>query len=391
MRAPQKFQRLFKKASTGKIVQWDIVVRDPMSDQSVGEIETTWGEVGGSLQSTTDLVKTGKNLGKKNATNPFTQALADAKGKWEKQKKKGYVEKYADAEKGKVDKTVITGGISPMLAHKYSEHGHKIVWPAWAQPKLDGHRCIGIVENGKASLWSRTRKPITGVPHIEDALLRMGPSAGGRMVVDGELYNHDYKDRFEELTSFIRQVTPKPGHEVVQYHLYDYLESDQHGQTTPFSERTRLLEADITGRAPNDGRIHYVETVRVEDEDELMVSFEDFLKQGYEGAIVRNAGGLYVNKRSYDLLKVKEFEDAEFRIVGVEEGRGKLAGHAIFVCQGKGGEFRAKMKGPQADLKKYFEQADEYVGQQLTVKYQGLTKSDVPRFPVAWRIRKDAA
>ena len=108
--------------------------------------------------------------------------------------------------------------------------------------------------------------------------------------------------------------------------------------------------------------------------------------------MARNTKGHYlVNGRSYDLLKIKEFIDEEFPVIGVEEGRGKLLGHAIFVCKTKDGvEFRAKLKGKQEDLKKYFERPDLAINRQLTVKHQGYTNSNrVPRFPVAMRFRED--
>jgi len=134
-----------------------------------------------------------------------------------------------------------------------------------------------------------------------------------------------------------------------------------------------------------------VSTILVDDEDELMVEFNRYLEAGYEGAIARNVDGEYVYKRSYDLLKIKEFLDSEFQVVGVEEGRGKLAGHAIFVCQMQDGQqFRAKLKGEQGLLKQYFDRPDTAIGRMLTVKYQGLTnKNGVPRFPVAMRFRED--
>lgn len=127
------------------------------------------------------------------------------------------------------------------------------------------------------------------------------------------------------------------------------------------------------------------------NEDEMMLAFEKFLEQGYEGLMVRNMKARYVNKRSYDLQKVKEFQDSEFTVTGVEEGRGKLAGHAIFVCKTSSGvEFRAKMKGETSALKKYFEHPELALGKQLTVKYQGVTnKSGVPRFPVGIRFKED--
>jgi DNA ligase-1 len=79
--------------------------------------------------------------------------------------------------------------------------------------------------------------------------------------------------------------------------------------------------------------------------------------------------------------------DDEFEIVGIEEGRGKLAGHAIFVCRTKEGqEFKAKMKGDTAKLKAYFNNHSLWQGKFLTVQYQNISQYGVPRFPVGLRI-----
>jgi DNA ligase-1 len=118
--------------------------------------------------------------------------------------------------------------------------------------------------------------------------------------------------------------------------------------------------------------------------------FSVFMEQNYEGAMVRNALGTYKNKRSYDLQKVKEFDDAEFQIVDVEEGRGSMKGHAIFVCQAPNGEtFNCKMKGDLDNLATIWESKDDYIGNQLTVQYQGLSQYGIPRFPVGVRVRED--
>ena len=81
----------------------------------------------------------------------------------------------------------------------------------------------------------------------------------------------------------------------------------------------------------------------------------------------------------------------EFKIVGVKEGKGKLAGKAIFTCRTDAGtEFDVKMKGAIADLAKYFDDPSLAIGKQLTVQYQNMTdKSGVPRFPVGLRLRED--
>jgi len=365
------FPTLYKKTSTGAIQLWKIQVDN-------NTITTTYGQVDGAMQTASDTIREGKNIGKSNETTPQSQAQLEAAAMWDKKRKKHYVENIEHAKKSIVDTTVIAGGILPMLAQSYSKHSAKIQFPAAVQPKLDGHRCIAMVDDGEVTLWTRTQKPITGVPHINAALEDLNLPDG--TVLDGELYNHDYRNRFEELTSFIRNPNPKDGHEVVEFHVYD------HPEELGFSYRwAKLTEFKLaTPIVP-------VETKFVEDAEQLTEEFRNFLNEGYEGLMVRNLNGSYLNKRSYDLQKVKEFEDAEYKIVDIEEGRGRLAGKGIFVCETTTGErFNCKMMGDLDNLTEYWEHPERYLGQQLTVQFQGLTNaSGVPRFPVGVRIRED--
>jgi ATP-dependent DNA ligase len=375
-----KLPTLYKKTATGADQSWTIG-----TDGSV--IVTQWGQLGGAIQETRDEVKVGKNIGRANATTAIQQAEAEAQSQWEKKLKKGYVQNLSDAKAGKTD-SIIEGGIFPMLAHRFDEQGHKLNYPCYIQPKLDGHRCIAMIDaNGKCTLWSRTRKPITSMTHIVEAIEKLGIHS---TIFDGELYNHEYRDRFEELTSFIRDTKFKPGAEDVQYHIYDLPSAWTFRQRWEFFW-THFKLTKFDNRPDRRVVLRPVQTQLVSDEDELMIEFHRYLGEGYEGAIARNADGMYVNKRSYDLLKMKEFMDGEFLVIGVEGGRGKLAGHGIFVCRAQNGnEFRAKLVGNQDKLKQYFDNPALAVGRQLTVKYFGLTnKSQVPRFPVAWRFRDD--
>ena len=373
------FPRLFKKTSTDALQYWEI--RTYNAPNNGGYIETEYGQVNTeSPQTTLDLVSKGKNIGKKNETTALQQAEAEAKAKWEKQKKKGYVESPTDALAGEVD-VLIEGGIVPMLAHKFAEQGHKIKYPAYVQPKLDGIRCIAILKNGKCTLWSRTRKPINSMPHIVKFI---ESNFSGNITFDGELYNHKYKTNFEKIVSLVRQEEPGDGHDIVQYHIYDFVSEDT------FEDRTRQLDSMLFNSTKINGPLVEVQTCLVKSEDEVNDWFNAFKVQGYEGAIVRNAAGLYVNKRSYDLLKVKGFDDGEFDIIGVEEGRGKLQGHAgAFLCRMSDGKtFLAKMSGDTDRLKDYFTNHKLWEGKRLTVQYQGLTgKEGVPRFPVGIAIR----
>ena len=131
-------------------------------------------------------------------------------------------------------------------------------------------------------------------------------------------------------------------------------------------------------------------SVVLDSEEHAKEEYNNYLKLGYEGMMIRNTESLYQEKRSYDLQKFKPFEDDEFPIVGIEEGRGKLRGHvAAFVCEGKDGNtFKAKLDGNTSFLKECFNNSGLWEGKKLTVRYQGLTtKSGVPRFPVGKSIR----
>jgi DNA ligase-1 len=367
-----KLPILYKQTSTGAIQQWGI-------STNANAIITEYGQVDGKKQIAEDIIKVGKNIGKSNATGPIEQAEIEAQAQWEGKIKKGYVENMARAIKNETD---VAGGWLPMLAHKFSEQGHKIKYPAYCQPKLDGFR---NVSDENFDFWSRTRKPVHSIDHIGNALKEHFKGCPWFPRLDGELYNHDYHNKFEELSHFIKQPKTIAGSEIIQYHIYDMWHPDE---TMTFEQRYNWLKGSIPAKHPY---LKLVETIKVKDEDELMLAFEHYKELGYEGAIVRNADSLYEHKRSYSLLKIKEFDDSEFNIIGVTEGRGKLQGSAIFVCKTEeGNTFEVKLKGPLSELKKFWDDKSTWIGKKLMVQYQGFTtKNKVPRFPVGVRIREE--
>ena len=368
------FPTLYKKTSTGATQMWSIGV-------DANTIIVNFGQVDGKIQRTEEVIKDGKNIGRANATTPAEQALAEATAKWEGKIKKGYVEDVSRAEAGEKD---IDGGYDCMLAHKFADHGHKIKYPAYIQPKLNGHRCLATIKDGVATLWSRTRKPITSCPHIVEELQQAYPT--GYHEVDGELYNHLYKDNFEELASLIRQEVPAEKCTEVFYYVYDKPSNKK------FSDRIELLRNELNSFVPQ--YIHFTRTFLVKDEEEMMNTFELFLREGYEGAMARNTEGEYQGKRSYNLQKIKEFQDAEFKIVGIEEGRGGYAGCGIFICHSptapKGDDtFSVKMRGPKERLMEFLKDETLWKGKELVVKYQYISKYGIPIFPVGERFKED--
>lgn len=363
---------LYKLTATGAIQQWSIGVDDNV-------IIVNYGQKGGKIARTEETIAKGKNIGRANETTPAQQALAEATARWEGKVKKGYVEALKRAKKGEKD---IEGGYDCLLAHKYSDHGHKIVFPAYVQPKLNGHRCLAVIKDGEATLWSRTRKPITSCPHIVEELQLLYPD--GYHEVDGELYNHECRDRFEDLASLIRQTEPAENHTDLQYHIYDRPGSES------FANRTAMLLLEFRSHQEDESDFEYLKLVHtrlVDDEESLIDCFEHFrLDLGYEGAMVRNAHGKYIGRRSYDLQKIKEFQDDDYPIVRIKEGRGTYAGCGLFICvTPEGKEFEAKMRGPKDQLREFLNHPKLWQGKSLVVKYQYISKYGIPIFPVGER------
>lgn len=368
---------LYKADSSGALRTWAIRTEG-------NKIITEHGQIGGAIQATEDIIKVGKNIGKKNETTPEQQAEAEALSKWEKQKaKKGYVEDKTRAAAEESD----TQGEECMLAHTYGtlengvfvpDQNHKIQFPAAVQPKFDGHRCR---TKPAKTLWSRGHKPIEQMPHVVAAITKRFPLMAPKL--DGELYNHELKEDFEKLSSILRQQkSVHPEHELIEYHIYDV---DEPG--LDFAQRHELLQDMLAG----DPVLKAVETRIVNSHEEVIAAYEDFVSRGYEGLIIRNLHGKYEGKRSYNLQKLKGFRDGEFKIIGIKEGKGKLMGHAAtFTClTDEGKEFDVKLEGPTENLKRHFEDHSLWQGKFMTVRYIGWTKKKVPKTATGLRIRED--
>lgn len=361
------YKTLYKQTSKGKVQQWTISVKKNV-------VTTVYGLMGGKLQTTSDIVKEGKNLGRSNATTPETQAQAEAQQSYDAKLKEGYVPdpQLAASTKNTLD------AVEPMLAHPIENKEKYVVFPALAQPKLDGLRCCAIMTNGKVKLFSRTQKEYKTMPHIVAELEKVF-AAYGDITLDGELYNHRFKKNFNKITELIKRDDVHKDHKLVEYHIYDVMADGG------YLERAALLEVELAKRS----YLQPVETITINSREALEEYQADCVSRGYEGCMYRNPSAPYEHKRSSGLLKVKSFKDEEFKIVDVEEGSGKLMGRVgAFYCELPNGKtFKAKPMGTLEYVKELWEKKEDCIGKMATVKYQNLTPDGIPRFPVLKCIR----
>jgi DNA ligase-1 len=362
-----KLPMLFARTNTGAIQTWTIEVDG-------NKYRTHYGQVDGAIQTTEWTVCEGKNTGKKNATSAEDRATRVAKATWKKKKESGYFDNVKD-----IDDISFT---EPMLAKNYDDYKDDLKYPVYSQPKLDGIRCI-VKKDG---MWSRNGKPIVSAPHVlvalEDFFIKF-PDA----ILDGELYADKFANDFNAICSLVKKTKPTPedlteSAKNIQYWVYDWIVSKT------FSDRND----DITTYLTNNHVVRRVPTHLVDTITHLNELYEKYVDEGYEGQMVRT-DGVYENKRSKHLLKRKEFQDSEFKILDIVEGVGNksgMAGYMVFKNH-KGIEFHSNIKGTREYLKELLKNKNKLIGKSATVKYFNLTPDDeIPRFPYVTSIDRES-
>lgn len=384
----QTYPTLYQRDALGKIREWRV-------------------ERDGSRYRTVAGLQDGKQV-----VSEWKQAVSKGIGKAQKTPEEQAISEIVSIYKGKTDRTYherIEDVDNPimfevMLAEKYhidkkkkEKLGPNAEWKQFqkriakdypendlmfAQPKLDGMRAV---TDAVVKMMSRGGKPVLGVPHILEILesfFEQFPDA----MLDGELYNHDYKDDFNKIISRIKKNPNLAGRSeqerdeiiarskaVIQYHIYDMPSHDG-----TYLERYEWLQKNL----PNSPFIKLIHNVPFTTEEELDQFYGLFMEDGYEGQMIR-LNTIYENDRVHALLKRKEFEDDEFPIAGINEGIGNWAGHAksIMIRLPNGKITKSGMRGNKKFAKELLENRDKY--KVVTVRYQNLTPDGVPRFPVA--------
>jgi DNA ligase-1 len=126
-----------------------------------------------------------------------------------------------------------------------------------------------------------------------------------------------------------------------------------------------------------------------ESREKLDHLYEDYLAAGQEGQMIRT-NEAYENKRSKTLLKRKTFDDAEFTILGMEEGTGNRAGTcgAMHFQNTAGKTFKSNVKGTWEFTEDLWLNRKKYMGRLATIRFFGYTPGDkIPRFPYVVGIR----
>ena len=250
-----------------------------------------------------------------------------------------------------------------LLAESYDAEKHDPTgW--WVSEKLDGVRAYWTGTEFLSRNGNRFDAPASLTSVLPNTPL------------DGELWIA--RKDFNRTSGIVRSSSTHPGWQEVKYVVFD-APAVAGGFEVRIAAAKKLL----------DGKSSRVEVLaQWQSGDGEMLKQELLLVEqlGGEGLMLRKPGSLYEPRRSFTLLKVKSFFDAEATVLGYEAGKGKhkdrmgalvclFPNGVKFTC-GTGFTDKERVAPPA-------------VGATVTVKYQELFAGGQPRFPTFVGVRYD--
>lgn len=236
----------------------------------------------------------------------------------------------------------------------------------WTSEKLDGVRGRW---DGRA-LWTRGGNRI-GAP---DWFVAGWP----QVAMDGELWIG--RGRFDEVSGIVRAYDSDDADwRRVRFMVFDLPDHGGRFEERLLRMRALLDEAGVDWLRP-------VTQERLGDAGALEARLRAVVAGGGEGLMLHHRHARYAVGRSDGLLKLKPHDDAEARVVGHTQGRGKYAGMlgALIVERPDGLRFR--LGSGLSDAQRASPPA---LGSHVTYRYNGLTANGVPRFARFLRLREE--
>lgn len=296
--------------------------------------------------------------------------------------------------------------------------------PWIGQYKIDGNRVIAWYKNDQLKLYSRTCQELKFKDHIRDQLIEIfnivnyfitGDQtrfADYPFGIDGEIFIPESKFHQDSHSVASRTVNKSERDEDQCFAWFDIVEYN-----TDFNTRSRLMKntedfirenvEDVNPRRKISGmdknslclggpftHIFPVPTTVITD----VVSGKEFYDQakdlGFEGVVLRRPSQRYPknkNTRHNDMIKMKPVEDAEFEVVGYEQGSGDRAGCIVWMLRNDLSDavFSSQQKGSVEFQRELYEKAESFVGRKITVIFTERSADNIPKQPRAKLFRPD--
>lgn len=273
----------------------------------------------------------------------------------------------------KVHKKLITE--FPYMRCSLMDKFKNIRFPAMIQIKADGTYRTFIKKGDSVQAFSRSGESYDH-PKVYSALLNLPDGAYIGELICNEVEGANSTEIRYKSNGLLNSLTPP---ENVTFYMWDYLtleEFENGSSKTPYKERfefvwrlTETLESDT---------LTVVRTRVVDNLESVNEYLNTWLKEGEEGAILKNCDAVFKNGTSTEQIKLKPEIEVEVRCIDFTEGNGKFKdtfGAIVFKTDDE--LIQGKVSGiSDAERAEIFKNSSKYLNKVFTVKATALTKSE---------------
>jgi DNA ligase-1 len=258
-----------------------------------------------------------------------------------------------------------------MLAHKYTNENPV---GKYLSEKLDGYRAFFYKSSSTtAEFFSRNLKPFIAPDWYLEDIAKHVPVG---TLLDGELYTQ--RGDFEGMGVVRKKIPVDAEWKKIRYMVFDMPLVEK-----PFEERYEIMRS-LLKSIPH---IHVVKQYKIKSEKQFQDLHKQWVSEGAEGSMLRDPFTYYEQKRTKNLLKVKDFLDDEAIVEGVQMGEGRNSHVMGNLIVRWAPQAKQKYKGT-FDVGSGFtdEQRKHWKtlfkpGTVITIRYFEIQKSGKPRFP----------
>lgn len=383
-----KSEKLYSKSSNGQILFWQIFVNDISTIIRRGVLNGKESIYETKSISTVKDTSKAKSKVKDKRTNGYRgyEEVVPLN------KRSGNI--YFDLDNClSVNKYDFENRLKPMKAKPYKKG--VMVYPAFIQPKLNGHRFALSWETVKEDdgLFAKT---------VERAVLRT--KEGHEMVLlhitdkfnksffnddytfDGEAYIHGKSLSYihscipirDKDTNKVSKVSGNPDEVCLVF--FDLAIEDVKQEDRTFMLIMRCLENDIPVINIGDkyiNKVYYLPTTTITSDLEVEAFRDLYIDAGYEGIIIRNISETYkFGGRQNNMLKYKKYSYTECKILdiilkNVSATGDKERSYIAFVLKNdlNNATFECTPEGDEENRLDYYYNKDSYIGKLCKVRF----------------------
>lgn len=288
----------------------------------------------------------------------------------------------------------------------------------YSDVKMDGRYCNAIIRSSDVELESRGGEPsiLTGARFLNELSKFKDCVLNGELTIPGiSRYESNGiiaslisignkilagKDTKKEISKFVSEnkMSYQDALDSIQYTVWDTITIDEYfdaASSVPYYERRSNL-IDLI-KAAGSTKVVLIESRKVETYEQAMVHFQEVLKSGEEGTILKSAHGKWKDGKPNWQVKMKLEMDVDLKITGFNYGtKGTKNEHLIssFTCESSDGKVVTRPQGLKEDMMEFVtKNQDKLMGTILECKSCGLSHNSDGNYsllhPAFIRLRDD--